>query len=221
MAQTPSSPPTVPMPAHLKRGTLSFKISPARALKKQKSMHSLRRQMNENASRSNSGRRPDLERSASQETILVQLSDNDPYTPERVPPVPAVPQPAQETAKYRPHDSVNTWISDSAADDDDNTPDERQPAQMQPGAARYPVVNDAYNTPTRAPLHHGPGANALGSPYTPTNQGGSGKAGNGMLGAGLRVPRPVEDTRRDTTFSAMMERAGLRRSDWVPLPSRR
>lgn len=217
--QTPSTPPTAPVPAHLKRGTLSFKISPVRALKKQKSMHSLRRQMTEvsqGISRSNS--RPRLDRSDSQETILVQLTGSEPYTPDQAPPMPQNSQ-TLGSAKYRPHDSASTWISDSATSDDD-TPDERahsniyQSAPLASSSSR-PVANPTYETPTRPPVN--PSTSALGSPYTPRNQGG--KAGNGLLGAGLRVDRRApEDTRRDTTFSAMMERAGLRRSDLLPVP---
>lgn len=225
--QTPSTPPSQPVPAHLKRGTLSFKISPVRALKKQKSMHSLRRQMTDATNRSNSSRGNKLERSDSQETILVRMSGSEPYTPERVPPMPQMAE--RERERYRPHDSVNTWISDSATStsaEDDDTPDERayQPAPLatSSGGSR-PVANPSYTTPTRAPAHPNPSA-GLGSPYTPTNanqQGGKAAGNNGLLGASLRVPerRLPEDGRRDTTFSAMMERAGLRRSDLLPVPS--
>lgn len=215
--QSPATPPTAPVPAHLKRGTLSFKISPIRALKKQKSMHSLRRQMTDashGTSRSNSGK---LGRSNSQETILVQLTGSEPFTPDRAPPLPSNAQTLDRTA-YKPHDSASTWISDGVASEDD-TPDERvqghnyQPAPHAPAVGAGTNVQDT--TPTRPPVN--PSTGVLGSPYTPTNQ--AAKGGNGLLGAELRVDRrPMKETRRDTTFSAMMERAGLRRSDLIPVP---
>jgi hypothetical protein len=46
----------------------------------------------------------------------------------------------------------------------------------------------------------------LGSPYTPTKDPGGTKKSSGLA-------PPGSDHRRDTTFSAMMEKAGLRKSD--------
>lgn len=222
MNQTPSTPqPTQPpVPAHLKRGTLSFTISPVRALKKQKSMHSLRRQMTDasrNTSSRNNSQRRAQGRSMSTETIQVLMPSNEPYTPERPPFQPTADETLSST-KYQPHESASTFTSI----DSDDTPDERQPAQPQAAYAsssRYPSEVPVQTTPTRPPLprqnNAGAGAGALGSPYTPTaNQAGGSKA-KATTGGGLAVPRNPNDARRDTTFSAMMERAGLRRSDLV------
>ena len=216
---TPSTPPSTqpPIPAHLKRGTLSFTISPVRALKKQKSMHSLRRQMTDasrlkESSRSSSRRRmrPDVSRSGSTETIQVLMPSNEPYTPERL----AEDAPTLGSATYQPPKSAGTWNTTSSSDD---TPDERQQPQPQvpyPSSSRYPSELP-YTTPTRPQMAHRTSNRAdrfafLGSPYTPTNHGGSGKGR-----VGLALPRTPADTRRDTTFSAMMEKAGLRKSDLI------
>jgi len=79
-------------------------------------------------------------------------------------------------------------------------------------------------TPTRVPAaatgtHQGAGG--LSTPYTPSRYYADGNAGQGkvtdvLIGedGGLKVVREPGD-RRDTTFSAMMERAGLRKSDLV------
>lgn len=225
MIQTPSTPRSTqpPIPGHLKRGTLSFKISPVRALKKQKSMHSLRRQMTDASrgsenSRSDSRRRlrPDLSRSTtsgSTETIQVLMPSNEPYTPER-PPQMVEKGPKLSTATYEPPESAaSTWHTTSGSSN--STPDERQQPQASTpyaSSSRYPSEVQAYTTPTRPPIPRqlAPSTLAfLGSPYTPSNNefGGKGRAGNGGLGGERK------DTRRDTTFSAMMERAGLRKSD--------
>lgn len=218
MNQTPSTPRSTqpPIPGHLKRGTLSFKISPVRALKKQKSTHSLRRQMTDasrlpETSRNNSRRvRPERSRSGSTETIQVLMPSNEPYTPDRVPQM-AEDAPTLGSATYQPppKSAGSTWNTTSSADDSQTQQPLRTYADYA-SSSRYPSEQPTYATPTRPPVarrnsNGGIGDASLaflGSPYTPTNQGG-----------GLAPQRA--DTRRDTTFSAMMERAGLRKSDLV------
>ena len=221
MSQAPDTPPSTqaPVSAHLKRGTLSFKISPVRALKKQKSTHSLRRQMTEasNVGRNNS-RRPTnqhLSRSASTETIQVLMPSNEPYTPDRPPQIPESVETLSSTTYQLPKSATGTWNSSTTGMTD--TPDERQhPGSQTPYASssRYPSnVEPLHTTPTRPPIPRLPGATSknepfgfLGSPYTPTRDVG------GMRSKGGLAP-PGRDNRRDTTFSAMMEKAGLRKSD--------
>lgn len=180
--QTPSTPPTMLplMPSHLRRGTLSFSISPVRALKKQKSMHSLRRQMTE-ISRSSSRRtRPDLSRSestGSTETIQVLMPSNDPYTPPLLPASESFT--TINTAHNRHADSVTTWdTTDSALSSD-------QPN----GPAPY-ASSSRYPTQTFTPTPAGRNAAAmevfLGTPYTPSKY----------------------QEKRGTTFTAMMEASG-------------
>ena len=221
MSQSPSSPRSTqpPVPAHLKRGTLSFKISPVRALKKQKSTHSLRRQMTEasHVGRSNSRRptNPHLSRSASTETIQVLMPSNEPYTPDRPPQIPESVETLSSTTYQAPKSATGTWNSTSTGSND--TRDERpQTGSQTPYASssRYPSnVEPLHMTPTRPPIPRLPGASSknepfgfLGSPYTPTKEVG------GMRSKGGLAP-PSRDNRRDTTFSAMMEKAGLRKSD--------
>lgn len=224
MAQYPSTPPSTqaPIPAHLKRGTLSFKISPVRALKKQKSMHSLRRQMtdgsagNSDNSRSNSRRkmRPDHSRSESTETIQVLMPSNEPYTPEQIAQMPEHIQTLAST-RYQPSSSTSSeWTaSDSTSD---SSPDAaRGDGTTYASSSRYPSdVQGAYTTPTRPPVPRLPTGNEafLASPYTPTNNIGNGK-GKGAAGGSGGLTVNHDASRRDTTFSAMMEKAGLRKSD--------
>ncbi len=219
MPQYPSTPPSVqtPIPAHMKRGTLSFKISPVRALKKQKSMHSLRRQMTDAAagtSRSSSRRnmRPDHNRSDSTETIQVLMPSNEPYTPERPAQSPQHVQTLASTTYQPPSSSSNsTWRSQNSGVDD--APIDLQKTYATSSRCPSDVLpQHTYTTPTRPPMPRLPTDMTLGSPYTPTNHGGAGK-GKSAMGGGLGVKR--ETSRRDTTFSAMMERAGLRKSDLV------
>ncbi|KAK3712599.1 hypothetical protein LTR37_009042 [Vermiconidia calcicola] len=217
--QTPSTPRSTqpPIPAHLKRGTLSFKISPVRALKKQKSMHSLRRQV---TSTSATRLRPDVSRGGSTETIQVLMPSNEPYTPERPAQIPEDP-PTLPSATYQPYDPTPYTLSSNGRSPD-NTPDKRNRSQSPPknryyaSSSRYPseLAQAAYTTPVRhppMPIPRGvaPTDGTLGSPYTPTNTLGNWrpKAENGALTV------DGVDSRRDTTFSAMMERAGLRKSD--------
>lgn len=211
MNQTPSTPVSTqpPIPAHLKRGTLSFTISPVRALKKQKSMHSLRRQMTD-ASRGTRRTRPETSRSGSTETIQVLMPSNEPYTPDQRPQQRTNEPPATlgSTAYEPQHSSTSTWRTTGSSDSHERP----APAQYA-SSSRYPTETF---TPTRLPQGTG-NEGGLGTPYTPSKYYGNGKGQitDVLVGTegGLRVVR--EPDRRDTTFSAMMERAGLRRSDLI------
>ncbi|KAK6437992.1 hypothetical protein LTR95_005819 [Oleoguttula sp. CCFEE 5521] len=211
---SPRTPPTEPLPSHLKRGTLShslstkstphdprnpypYIISPIRALRTKKSSHSLRRQMTSAAmshrSRSRgSGRLSRNDSSASTETIKVLMPSREPYTP-----------------------------------DQRNLHSYQAPASL---------PSTRYEAPTPA---SGLGKPALNSPYTPTRyygQGGDGSIGRAMGKAmqqgkvtggvigdhGLAIEREgrVVDHRL-TTFSGLMERAGCKVEDFVgPVPRR-
>ncbi|KAK0865090.1 hypothetical protein LTS02_005565 [Friedmanniomyces endolithicus] len=214
MTQTPASPASTqpPLPAHLKRGTLSFAVSPVRALKKQKSMHSLRRQMTDTSRSSNWRTRPDGSRSGSQETIQVLMPSHEPYTPDQRPrPHPEAPATLESTV-YQPHDSATSW----------RTTDSPQAAMPKPAPAQY-ASSSRYPTetftPTRLRAHNaninGGNNTSLGTPYMPIRYyaGGNGPVKDVLLTSdgGLRVVREPE--KRDTTFSAMMERAGFRKSE--------
>nr|OQO17348.1 hypothetical protein B0A51_14868 [Rachicladosporium sp. CCFEE 5018] len=223
-ASSPCTPPTQPLPSHLKRGTLShslstkstphdprnpypYIISPIRALRTKKSSHSLRRQMTSAAmshrSRSRgSGRLSRNDSSASTETIKVLMPSREPYTP-----------------------------------DQRNLHSYQAPASL---------PSTRYEPPT--PIS-GLGKPALNSPYTPTRyygQGGDGSIGRAMgkgLGQELRQSQGLgggkvtgvaigdhglaveKDGRvidhRLTTFSGLMERAGCKVEDFVgPVPRR-
>lgn len=225
MPQYPSTPPSTqaPIPAHLKRGTLSFKISPVRALKKQKSMHSLRRQMTDAAagisdnSRSSSRRkvRPDHSRSGSTETIQVLMPSNEPYTPDRMAQMPEHIQTLASSTYQPPSSTSSDWTASESTSDSSSPDARRKPGTTYASSSRYPSdVQAAYITPTRPPVPRIPTGNEafLASPYTPTNNIGYGK-GKAGGGGGLAVDH--DTSRRDTTFSAMMEKAGLRKSDFL------
>ncbi|TKA70288.1 hypothetical protein B0A55_06739 [Friedmanniomyces simplex] len=212
MNQTPASPASTqpPLPAHLKRGTLSFAVSPVRALKKQKSMHSLRRQMTDTSRSSNWRTRPDASRSGSQETIQVLMPSNEPYTPDQRP-QPTTEAPATlESTVYQPHNSATSW---QTTDSSDAAVPQPAPAEYA-SSSRYPTETF---TPTRLRAHNtninGGNENSLGTPYTPSRYYGNGRVKDVLLTSdgGLRVVREPE--KRDTTFSAMMERAGFRKSE--------
>ncbi|KAF2158715.1 hypothetical protein M409DRAFT_30810 [Zasmidium cellare ATCC 36951] len=193
-----------PVPAHLKRGTLHFQISPVRALRKQRSMHSLRRQMTDATTRSNSGRRQraDLSRTGSAETIKVLMDTPD---VSRNPHPRTLPS-ATYQRPSQPLPSASTWQTTSSSDD--STPIDEQPTQ------------DDY-TPTR-PGRNSQVANVgatLQSPYTPSNYPTTDqhererKKLDGLLPPGMAGDR--DSAWRNTamtTFSSMMEKAGLRRS---------
>lgn len=214
MNQAPATPPTIhpPLPGHLKRGTLSFTISPVRALKKQKSMHSLRRQMTDVSRSSSRHQRPGTDRSGSTETIQVLMPSNEPYTPDQRPYRPTV----EDEGAYGAHESSSTWPTTSSQ----NSTTRQQPTQQPlPIAERYQTQ---HITPTRPPgaaaAAAAAGGSALGTPYTPSNYdngNGKGRVTDVLIAreGGLKVVREAD--RRDTTFSAMMERAGLRRSQLV------
>ncbi|KAK4546083.1 hypothetical protein LTR36_002220 [Oleoguttula mirabilis] len=216
MNQAPSTPPSTqpPLPAHLKRGTLSFTISPVRALKKQKSMHSLRRQMTDASRGSNRRMRPDASRSGSTETIQVLMPSNEPYTPDQRPfrPIAEDAPATLDSSIYRPHESSSTWRTT----DSSNPPPQSAPAQYA-SSSRYPTqIITPTHVPRRSSASRGGAMEGqLGTPYTPSRYYGNGKGRvtDVLVGeeGGLRVLR--ETQRRDTTFSAMMEKAGLRKSD--------
>ena len=228
MTQTPSTPPATqpPLPYHLKRGTLSFTISPVRALKKQKSMHSLRRQMTD-ISRGSSRRRPDNSRSGSTETIQVLMPSNEPYTPDQrtIRPIAEDAPATLDSSVYRPHESSSTWRTTESGESSHSV-QQPAPAAQYPSSSRY--YSGHHITPTRPPGRasssaggggSGAAGGRLGTPYTPSTYQGNGTS-NGktwvtdvLIGkdGGLKVIREPE--KRDTTFSTMMERAGLRKSD--------
>lgn len=176
MNQTPPTPELTqpPMPAYLKRGTLSFHVSPIRALKKQKSMHSLRRQMTES-------------RTDSTETIQVLMSPDDEPSYKAMP---AGPWPSMSGPSLPQHQKRVPYASSS-----------RYPSEA-PQNFRMPTP------PPPVPRHQANasgGPSFLDSPYTPTKTQSKG---------GLAVPG-VTDARRETTFSSLMEKAGLRKSELV------
>lgn len=215
--QTPASPQSTqpPLPGHLKRGTLSFKISPVRALKKQKSMHSLRRQMTEVSRNSSRRLRPDVSQNGSTETIQVLMPSNEPYTPDQRPTRTTTEDApgTLDSSIYRPHNSDSTWRTSGGSI---SPPQAAAPVQYA-SSSRYPTQTF---TPTRPPGRGaGSGGGAaegrLGTPYTPSGYNPNGKTWvTDVLisdDGGLKVVRDAQ--KRDTTFSGMMERAGLRKSD--------
>lgn len=191
-----------PVPNHLKRGTLSFKISPVRALRKQRSMHSLRRQMTNATTRSNSAgrqQRPDHSRTESTETIRVLMDTPD--TTIRHPP--PNNQNLPSTTYQPPLPSANTWFTTTSGCSSTSTS----------------PIDD---TPTR------PGRNSnvanvgatLQSPYTPSNYPTADQHDKERKRlTGLLLPEMMAGDRDSawrntamTTFSSMMEKAGWRRS---------
>ena len=193
-AQTPV-PTQAPMPSHLKRGTISYQISPVRALKKQRSMQSLRRQMTDTTSRSSSSRRQRTQnsRTASTETIEVLM---------RTPDYPSLYSTiaSRQAAAPEPSNASSSWHSTS---DESSTSIDAEPTVY--GADRSFSTNVEMSTPTQPSRNNGNRALGLtlGTPYTPSNYLDNG-------GSPRVVPRPLK---RETTFSSMMERAGLRKED--------
>lgn len=218
-----------PIPSHMKRGTLSFQISPVRALKKQRSMHSLRRHMTTNAtsSRSSSSRSRNgmTSRTDSTETIKVlmatpqqnssSLVTNSNSTRPTLPPLP----------------TVASW--QTAIESTNNTPIDAEQPPIQ-----FPTSNNHYpetQTPTR------PGRNSavphigatLSSPYTPSNYPPASTTNNPLAVRGddsrMKLdslwPPPASKNResawRQTTFTGMMEKAGLRKSQLLMGPDPR
>lgn len=227
-----------PVPAHLKRGTLSFSISPVRALRKQRSMHSLRRQ--NQADRSNSKRsqqpRADVSRSdstGSTETIKVlmdtprehqyQPQQQSSQHPPRIPLPVNLSSTAQQQPQQQPASAAGTWATTTSS-------------SPSPTSSPTPIdIDSTASSPTYTPTR--PGCNshiaAIGdtrhqlellSPYTPSSyppsktqvtdfgitreQPGLG----GLLHPGMAVRDSVWRNTCNTTFSAMMEKAGLRRT---------
>jgi hypothetical protein len=207
--QTAESAPYRPRTTFFFNPRTSLKISPVRALKKQKSTHSLRRHMHE------SSQRPHLSRNGSTETIQVLMPSNDPYTPDRPQPIPESAETLNSTA-YQDPKSATTWNSSTTgAEDSHDTPDQRAQIGSQTpytSSSRYPSDIQPLNiTPTRPPVPRLPENVAggqygfLGSPYTPTKKSGG-------------LAPPGMDNKRDTTFSTMMEKAGLRKSELLVHP---
>ncbi|KAI5358812.1 hypothetical protein Slin14017_G110950 [Septoria linicola] len=147
-----------PLPSHLKRGTLSFdsfKISPVRGLKKQRSMHSLRRQSQQAPTARLVDDRPEHMRQQSTETINVAMD---------TPGLMSSTARTLPSASYKPHfaqlqpteTSSKSWQTTYSSRSQDTTPIEEEPD---------------YSTPSR------PGRNSnianigasLQSPYTPSN----------------------------------------------------
>jgi hypothetical protein len=233
-----------PLAAHMKRGTLAFQISPVRALRKQRSMHSLRRHVTSATHRSNSAasRGQRTTRSDSGETIQVLMS-----TPEHPPQQLSSATPNSSTYQPRRTTSAHQTSSHghrqtegnrhSILTDDDTTPTASL-YQRSPSPVR---LQD--QTPTR------PGKNSnvanigasLQSPYSPSNYT---TRGNDHL----TVPGSVRDDERRkkldslwpppaiqgdndrnsnwrltaaTTFEGLMEKAGLRRSQMCMGPDPR
>jgi hypothetical protein len=207
-----------PIPSHMKRGTLSFQISPVRALKKQRSMHSLRRQVTSATSRSGSSRRNGTSRSDSTETIKVLMA-----TPEHHP-----QRHNQPTNQSRPTPpplpTVASW--QTAIESTNNTPIDAEPTM------HFPRQQSDDQTPTRPGRNSGvPHIGAtLNSPYTPSNYPNTShltvKDDSRKKLDNLWPPAPHgRDSAwrhtAQTTFSGMMEKAGLRKSQLLMGPDPR
>ncbi|RMY79114.1 hypothetical protein D0863_00259 [Hortaea werneckii] len=186
-----------PLPSHLKRGTLSFKISPVRALRRQKSRNSLRGHLRDGAShaasRTDSRRMKPAEctRNGSTETVQVLMDGPEPLTPDR------------RAKRSREEDGSGiSW----------DFPGER--LNRADVAAYDPSFQN--DTPTRLP---GPTAsrNALGTPYAPSDnyKDATSRVACQDDGVDKGVTSHQDPAKRETTFSAMMERAGLMKHDLV------
>ncbi|KAK5149825.1 hypothetical protein LTS14_010646 [Recurvomyces mirabilis] len=219
MNQTPATPLSTqpPLPAHLKRGTLSFSISPVRALRKQKSSYSLRRHMTD-ASRGSDRR---MTRNNSTETIQVLMPNNEPYTPDQRPPQIQLPA-TLGSSVYKPQkvytSAAESWRLSHAADLED-----AGPAPYAPSASTYldytSMKDRGFTNNSESNV-----GRKLGTPYTPSKYTGLGNNGtatgasssaNSPLGASGRADKRV------TTFSALMEKAGLNKGEWLPEHSSR
>ncbi|KJX96438.1 hypothetical protein TI39_contig626g00004 [Zymoseptoria brevis] len=222
-------PTQAPLPAHMKRGTLAFQISPVRALRKQRSMHSLRRQITSGVDRKASfaSRGQKSTRSDSGETIQVLMP-----TPEHTPQGHSA---TLSSATYQPHSDTASWQTTIVRPqpNSQHTIDSSNPTAY--FGEQSPIHQD--QTLTR------PGKNSnvphigatlgLRSPYSPSNFQPN------LSSARLAVPAGLaEDDRRRkmdslwppaaareetdggkkwrttaaTTFEGFMEKAGLRRS---------
>lgn len=244
---SPRTPPTDPLPSHLKRGTLShaYTISPIRALRTKKSMHSLRRQMNtapgtSQVSRTSSRRhpqqqRPDVSRENSTETIQVLMPSMEPYTPDQRS-HPAAEQERQPAASLPPATYHPPSILPACPSIQPSTASLVPPNRKNQGNPRYYAPASLYSLYSKSPSQTAqPEPPSLGTPYTPTRPPGAsatnismnvspvwGKGKGKVTGVllqpdgGLTVERAQGDNeRRQTTFSGFMERAGISREQFV------
>ncbi|KAJ8611773.1 hypothetical protein MRB53_037780 [Persea americana] len=184
--------------AHMKRGTLSYRISPIRQLKTKQSMHSLRRHMlldNANMPQglkpqhSQRSRRSPVVRSnssGSTETIRILMSPDEPYTPprdDRNLHAPAIMLDTRGQNEDERHPITSSLYSPSATID---TPT-RKPSRPQPGPLAHHIHQDNGAQLVEAIVDR----ESLDPPPVP------------------RLPEEEHDDRRMTTFSSLLERAGL------------
>jgi hypothetical protein len=204
--QSPPTPPTNNFPSHLKRGTLThaYTISPIRALRSKKSSHSLRREMTADAAAApqplttrprnppHHRTRPQLPTTNSTGTIKVlmpriELTGCSPDQRGK--------QQGRNHHQRLPSDPTSNSqpISSSSWTTLSSSPHFPAPIRSQ---------HSFEQTPTRVPASQARYADrALGTPFSPQQQGG--------LSVGNNNARE-DDTRRQTTFSGFMERAGIR-----------
>ena len=211
--QSPPTPPTNKFPSHLKRGTLThaYTISPIRALRSKKSSHSLRREMTADAAAApqplatrarnpSAGpqhrTRPPLPTTNSTETIKIsmprieltgcspdQRKQQGRNQHQRLPSDPSSNPPTLPPHNFQP---TSSWTTTSSS------PHFPAPIRSQPSFEQ---------TPTRVPASQARYADrALGTPFSPQQQGGLSVGNN----------ERERDSRRQTTFSGFMERAGIR-----------
>ncbi|KAH9826143.1 hypothetical protein Tdes44962_MAKER10079 [Teratosphaeria destructans] len=196
-----------PLPVHLKRGTLSMNVAirPVRSLKKQKSMHSLRRHVTQLSRASSRQHRLDRSRSGSTETIQVMIA-HEPYTPDQRAVRRGQDSPATlSSTVYRPTNSTSTWGTHSTSE----TPPPPAIPAVYASARRGPMQT---STPTPAGRDvAGADPARLGTPDSPStyHAQGQGKVKEVVIGGegGLRVVREAE--KRDTTFSSIMRKGGI------------
>jgi hypothetical protein len=228
-----------PLPSHMKRGTLAFQVSPVRALRKQRSMHSLRRHVTSATNRSNSAasRGQKTERSDSGETIQVLMS-----TPEHPPQVPAA---TLSSATYQPRSAMaspssqsTTIITRPGQTSRRAVPTDQDPT---PIASMYQQQSCSMHARDQTPTRPGKNANVphigatlgLRSPYSPSTYA---NRSNDQLAVPDFATRSEQRRKMDslwpppgtadggeghgaswrltaaTTFEGLMEKAGLRRS---------
>ena len=203
--QSPPTPPTNNFPSHLKRGTLThaYTISPIRALRSKKSSHSLRREMTADAAAApqplntrarhplpahQQRTRPQLPTTNSTETIKISMP--------RIELQGCSPNQRKEQSRNQ-HQRLPSELSSSLQPTSSWTTLSSSPHFPPPVRSR-PSFDQ---TPTRVPASQARYADrALGTPFSPSQQGG------------LSVVNDAreDDTRRQTTFSGFMERAGIR-----------
>jgi hypothetical protein len=191
--QSPPSPQMSQLPSHMKRGTLShaYTISPIRALRSKKSSHSLRRQMTASAANPTTRtvqprdqHRPRASTTGSTETIRVIMPqiELEACTPDQRTLRPPVELDSNHT-RGAPRDSEATWATASSS-------------PLYPEPIR--VQQTIHQTPTRIPASQ---ARTAGQPL------GTQQTSKWRDGQGLSVQA---DSRRQTTFSGFMEKAGVR-----------